>query len=113
MVTGEKGERLLLPAPVLENLRRQLDEVPGDAGPREGLDLDLAKQVMEQMAELVEDGRDLVVREQGLLPGDRRVKLPHIRPRCGANAPSARGPPVRKKFIQAPPRFDSRGNQSV
>ena len=63
MVAGEDGEGLFLPAPVLEDLRRQLDEIPSDAHAGEGFDLDLAEEVMEQVTKLVEDRGDFVVIE--------------------------------------------------
>ena len=75
MVTGEDGERLFLPAPVLQDLRRQLDEVPGDADAGERLDFDFAEEMVEQVAELVEDRGDFVVIEQRLLAGDWRREI--------------------------------------
>ena len=75
MVTGEDGEGLLFPAPVLEDLGRQFDEVPGDTDAGEGFDFDFAEEVMEQVSELVEDRGDLVVVEQRLLAGDGRREV--------------------------------------
>src|SRR4051794_8927498 len=52
----EKVERLALPTPVLHNLRRQFDEIPLHARSRQRPDLAPAEKVMQQVAELVEDG---------------------------------------------------------
>ena len=75
VVAGEDGEGLFLPTPVLENLRRQLDEIPGDADAGEGFDFDLAEEVVKQVTEFVEDRGDLVVIEQRLLAGDGRREV--------------------------------------
>ena len=75
VVAGEDGEGLFLPAPVLQDLRRQLDEIPGDAHAGEGFHFDFTEEVMEQMTKFVEDRGDLVVIEQGLLAGDRRREV--------------------------------------
>src|SRR5438128_2315989 len=62
----EEIERFLLPRPLLEHLRRRLDEVTRDARAREGRELRLAEQVMDDVTELVEEGdRVLVAHERG------------------------------------------------
>ena len=75
MVTREEVERLPLPGPVLEDLRREFDEVPGDAHAGERLHLDLAEHVVQEVSELVEDRRDLVVGEQRLAAADGRREV--------------------------------------
>src|SRR5689334_21528845 len=52
-VTGKQVQRLALPAPVLHDLRRQLDEIPGHTGSREAAHFHAAEEVMQQVAELV------------------------------------------------------------
>ena len=47
VVTSEEREGLFFPAPVLENLRRELDEVPGDTHACEGFDFDLGEDVVQ------------------------------------------------------------------
>ena len=72
-----------------------------------------AQAVMQQVAELVEDGlrlRDASAAPAGLPAGG--VRLPQIRPRCGWK-PSFAGSPVMNASIQAPPRLFSRGYQSA
>ena len=70
VVPGQEVETRALPTPVFHDLRGQLDEVPGDVHAVERLDLHFAKQVVQQVAELVENGLNLPVREQ------RRPALP-------------------------------------
>ncbi len=55
VVPCEQLERLSLPAPVLHDLRWQLDEVPRDVRPAEASHSDPAQQEMHQVAELVEE----------------------------------------------------------
>ena len=69
-------EHVPLPAEVLHELRRQLDRVPfhaldaGDAG-----HVDARQQLVQAVAELVEDRDDFVVRERRGLAGDRRGQV--------------------------------------
>src|SRR4051812_28157247 len=60
----EHVERLAFPAPVFHDLRRKFDEIPSDARPRETANLHAAEQVMQQVAEFVEDRLDLAMRKQ-------------------------------------------------
>ena len=64
-VAGEGGQHVGVPRPLLEHLARRLDEVPlgGDAGEAEPLALP-AEDVVDEVAELVEQGDDLVVLHQ-------------------------------------------------
>src|SRR5207249_6594161 len=52
---------LPFPAPVLHDLRRQLDEIPGDVRPSQAPHLHPAQAVMQQVTELVKNGLDLTV----------------------------------------------------
>ena len=62
IVPGEHVQGLALPAPVLHDLRRQLDPVPGDVRTGEALDFDTAQQVVQQVTEFMEDRLDLAMR---------------------------------------------------
>ncbi len=64
-VAGEGREHVGVPCPLLEHLARRLDEVPlgRDAGEPEPASLS-AQDVVHQVAELVEEGDDLVVLHQ-------------------------------------------------
>ena len=65
VVPADVGEHLGPPREVLEELARQLDGVPGDAvGARERRIVDFRQQVMQRVAELVEQRDDLAVRQQ-------------------------------------------------
>ncbi len=69
----EQIQRLALPAPVLHDLRGQLDEIPGHAGARQAAHLHAAQQMMQQVAELVKDGLHFAMRQQrGLAVHGRR-----------------------------------------
>lgn len=65
VVPGEEVEALAFPAPVFEDLGGELNEVPGDLNAVEGFDFDIAEDVVEEVAEFVEDGFDFVVSEEG------------------------------------------------
>ena len=75
-VARHVAQHVPLPAEVLHELRRQLDGVPfhaldaGDAG-----DVDPGQQLVQAVAELVEDRDDLVVRERRRLAADRRRQV--------------------------------------
>ena len=71
-MAGKKIEALPLPAPVLHDLRRQLDKIPRDIGPIEGLDLNLAQEVMDQVTELMKDGLDLTMSQECRVTAARR-----------------------------------------
>ena len=64
VVAREQVERLALPAPVLHDLRRQLDEVPGHVGAGQDCASRRGSAVVQQVAELVEDGLHFAVRQQ-------------------------------------------------
>ena len=65
LVLRELGQRVIIVDPVFEHLRGRLDEVPLDVGARFALPvLGAAKHVVEQMAELVEEGLDVAVLHQ-------------------------------------------------
>ena len=74
-MSGEERQRLLLPTPVFKNLGGQLDEVPGDTDAGERLNFDLAKEMVQQVAELVEDRGDLVMRQQRRLTRNRGCEI--------------------------------------
>ena len=64
-VAGERGEHVGVPRPLLQHLAGRLDEVPlgGHAGEPQPLPLP-AEHVVDEVAELVEQGDDLVVLHQ-------------------------------------------------
>src|SRR5688572_7179296 len=64
MMAREKIQALALPGPVFHDLRRQLHEIPSDVHAIERLDFNFAEEVVEEMAELVENGFDLAVRQE-------------------------------------------------
>jgi hypothetical protein len=86
----EQVQRFALPAPVLHDLRGQLDEVPRHAGSRQAPHFHAAQQVMQQVAEFVEDGLGLAMREKGRLAFQRRREIaadqPQMRPPFGGIA---------------------------
>ena len=55
--------------------RGQLDEIPGDVGAGQGADFHAAQQVVQQVAELVEDGLHFAVRQQRRLAAHRRREV--------------------------------------
>ena len=76
-VRGHVRQHVPFPAEILHELARQLDRVPfdaldaGDAG-----DVDLGQQLMQAVAELVEQRDDVVVRERrGLAARDGRRQV--------------------------------------
>ncbi len=76
VMAGDKGQRLGLPAPVFQELARQLHRIPGhavDAG--HAGHVDPGQHVVNAMAELVEQGDHLVVGEQGRLAIHRAVEV--------------------------------------
>ena len=60
VVSREPLEHVRLPGPVLHDLRRRLDEVSLDARAREPHQLGFRQRLMEDVAELVEQGEDLL-----------------------------------------------------
>ena len=74
-VAREQVERPALPAPVLHDLRRQLDEVPGHVGAGQRAHFDAAQAVVQQVAELVKDRLDFAVGEQCRAAAGRRVDV--------------------------------------
>ena len=75
VVAGEALEVLRLVAPVFHYLRRQFDEVAGDVGACQGLIAALGEDAVEGVAELVEEGGELVVGEQGRGVAGRLAKV--------------------------------------
>ena len=75
VVRGEEIEAAPLPAPVLHDLRGQLDEVPGDVRAGEASNAHAAEAVVQQVAELVKERLDLAMREQRGLAADRRIHV--------------------------------------
>ena len=71
----EEVQTFAFPAPIFEDLGGEFDEVPDDVGAVEGANIDLRKQMVQQMAELVENGFDLAVGEQCGLAGDGRGRV--------------------------------------
>ena len=65
VVAGEEVEGFAFPAPVLHDLGGEFDEVPGDVGAGEDFTSTRLRTVVEEVAELVEDGFDFAVSEQG------------------------------------------------
>ncbi len=85
-------ERLAFPAPVLHDLAGQFDEVPRHGGAGQALHFHAAQHMMQQMAELMEDGFHFAMRQQRRLVADRRrqvaadtadvgLRLPAVYPR--------------------------------
>ena len=60
----EQVQRFALPTPVLHDLRRQLDEIPSDACARQAPHFHAAQQMMQEMAELVENRLDFAMGQQ-------------------------------------------------
>src|SRR6185437_4947126 len=54
-VAREQVQRIALPGPVLHDLRWQFHEIPRDAGAREATHFNMTQNVMQQMAEFVEN----------------------------------------------------------
>ena len=75
LVAREQVERLALPAPVLHDLRGQLDEIPGHAGAGQAAHFHAAQQVVQQVAEFVEDGLHFAMRQQRGLAADGRRQV--------------------------------------
>ena len=97
VVPREQIERLPLPAPVLHDLRRQLDEVPRDVGARQAAHFHAAQQMMQQVSELVEDGLHFAMGQQ------RRLAVRPAASDCRRSGPDAaesvwRRPPVIKRI---------------
>jgi hypothetical protein len=113
VVPGDEVEARALPAPVLHDLRGQLDEVPGDVRAGEAAHLDVAREVVEQVAELMGDGLDLAVGEQRRAAVWGRGEVPGDEPDVGAALPWRAASAVYKVPIHAPPCLLSRGCQSV
>src|SRR5580693_3550982 len=65
VMAREKIQRLALPAPILHDLRGKLDEIPGDVRTRQAAYFHLAEAVVQQVSELVKNGLDFAVRQQG------------------------------------------------
>ena len=68
----EEIEALAFPAEVFHQLRGQLDEVPVNTDAIERGNFDVAAELVQQVAELMENGADLVVREQRWAIADGR-----------------------------------------
>ena len=98
-----------LPAEVLHELARQLDRVPFDAVDAGHAEiLDARQQVVQAVAELVEQRQHLVVREERRLaarPGREKLQVRYATGVC-SSAPLRRR--VIASSIQAPPRLVSR-----
>ena len=62
---GEEIEPLALAAPVLHDLRGQLDEILHDARPAEAADVHRAQAMVQEVPEFVENGLDVPVRRSG------------------------------------------------
>ena len=75
IIGGETVQHLLVPDPVLKHLGGGLDEVARDAGAGEAGILGAGHDGMHRVAELVEDGLHVAVREQGglVFAGRREV----------------------------------------
>ena len=86
IVAREQIERRALPAPVLHDLRGQLDKIPRHAGAGQRADLHPAQQVMQQMAELVENRLHIAMRQQRRLAADRRAEVAADQPQMRLEA---------------------------
>ena len=112
VVPREQVQRLALPAPVLHDLAGQLDEIPRHVGAGQRADFHAAQQVVQQVAELVEDGLHFAMRQQRGLAAHRRRQV-------AADQAQVRAEAVRRRTagdqasIHAPPRLFSRGYQSA
>ena len=71
-MAGEYVEGFTLPAPVLHDLRRELDEIPGDVRAREAPHRHPRQQVVHQVAELVKEGLHFAMGEKRGLASHRR-----------------------------------------
>ena len=85
-VPREKIQSFALPAPVLHDLRGQLDEIPGHVRPGQAAHFHLAQAVMQQMAELVKNGLDFAMREQRRAIVHRRREIAADQRRRGARS---------------------------
>ena len=71
-MAGEIVEAVAVPTEILHDLRGQFHEIPRDVDAIQGFDLHVAQQVMQQVAEFVEDGLHFAVGKQGWLAIDGR-----------------------------------------
>ena len=76
-------------------------------------DFHAAQQVVQQVAELVENGLHFAVRQQRRLAADGRREVAADQSQVRAEFAAGAGPPVISASIQAPPRLFSRGYQSA
>ena len=79
VMTRHHFQRLLIPDPIFEHLTRSLDEVPLDGRSGESDGLGFCADAVHHVAELVEEGLDLVVVQQGRL---RLRRLREVRQHC-------------------------------
>ena len=86
VVAREEVEGFALPAPVLHDLRGDLDPVPGDVDAAARGDLDARGGVVEEVAELVEEGADLAVGQQRGAGGGGRGEVAADEGEVGAEA---------------------------
>ena len=75
MVAREEVESFTFPAPVLHDLRRDLDPVPRDVHAAARGDLHPGAGVVQQVAEFMEEGADFTMREQGRTGSGGRVEV--------------------------------------
>ena len=76
IVARERGEHLGQPREVLHELARQLDRVPRDAvHAGERRIVDFGQQMVQRVAELVEQRHDLAMREQRRGLAERRIEV--------------------------------------
>ena len=75
VVLGEGLQHAGVPDPVLEHLRGQLDEVQGGRGAGERAVVHLGEQVVQSVAELVEERLDVLVHHERGLVGRRRREV--------------------------------------
>ena len=74
-VVSKQIQRLAFPAPVLHDLRGQLDEIPRHAGACQAAHFHAAEQVMQQVSKLVENGLGFAMRQECGLAIDGRSKV--------------------------------------
>jgi hypothetical protein len=111
---GHVAQHVPLPAEVLHELAGQLHGVPLDAADARDVALvHLGQHVVQAVAELVEQGDDVVVRQQRRLAVHAVGKVAHqVRHRGLQLAVSGRSQRVRTSSIQAPPRLPVRAGWS-
>src|SRR5580698_2502968 len=65
VMASEQIQRFAFPGPVLHDLGRQFHEVPSDVHTRKSAQFHAAQTMVQKMTELVKNGLDLTVSEQG------------------------------------------------